>query len=166
MEGKSTGAVTTRQEVVKAIAEQIQIALTENNDSVPTDLEKVYLQYYSQQHAYGVMWQSVRVWFQNEAQKIVQGENIGSAAPKRDKRGHPASVKSWTPKSVCGSIYPDRVSDVQRRLSGGGETKDIGQYARALGEIFGELSEDELEQCTTLAEEWNAAEPSEDVQRK
>jgi len=56
MEGKSTGAVTTRQEVVKAIAEQIQIALTENNDSVPTDLEKVYLQYYSQQHAYGVMW--------------------------------------------------------------------------------------------------------------
>jgi hypothetical protein len=56
MEGKSTGAVTTRQEVVKAIAEQIQIALTENNDSVPTDLEKVYLQYYSQQLAYSVMW--------------------------------------------------------------------------------------------------------------
>lgn len=52
MEGKSTGAVTTHQEVVKAIAEQIKIALTENNDSVPTDLEKVYLQYYSQQLAY------------------------------------------------------------------------------------------------------------------
>lgn len=85
---------------------------------------------------------------------------------KRDKRGHPTSVKSWTPRTVCGSLHVERVSEVQRRLSGGGETKDIGQYGRALAEVFGELSEDELEQCTTLAEQWNADVPSEEVQRR
>lgn len=75
-------------------------------------------------------------------------------------------MKSWSPKSVCGSLYGERVSDAQRLLSGGGETKDIGQYGRALAEVFGKLTEDELERCTTLAEQWNADVPSEDVQRK
>lgn len=85
---------------------------------------------------------------------------------KRDKRGHPTSVKSWTPRTVCGSLYVEQVSDVQRRLSGDGETKDIGQYGRALAEVFGKLSDDELERCTTLAEQWNADVPSEEVQRR
>lgn len=60
----------------------------------------------------------------------------------------------------------EQVSDVQRRLSGDGETKDIGQYGRALAEVFGKLSDDELERCTTLAEQWNADVPSEEVQRR
>ena len=67
---------------------------------------------------------------------------------------------------MCGSIYADRVSEVQRRLSGGGDTKDIGQYGLALAEGFGTLSEDENERCATLAEEWNADVPSEGVQCK
>jgi hypothetical protein len=67
---------------------------------------------------------------------------------------------------VCGSIYAECVSEVQRRLSGGGDTKDIGQYGPALAEVFGTLSEDENERCATLAKEWNADVPSEDVQCK
>jgi hypothetical protein len=108
----------------------------------------------------------VRIWFQNEGPKLVLGDNIASAAPKRGKRGHPTSVKSWTPKSVCGSIFADRVSEVHLRLSGNGESKDIGQYSRALDDIFGKLSKDEVAQCTALAEQWNADVPSEDIQRK
>lgn len=83
---------------------------------------------------------------------------------KRDKRSHPTSVKSWTLRTICGRLYGEQVFKVQRHLSGGGETKDIGQYGRALAEVFGELSNDELEQCTTLAKQWNADVPSEEVQ--
>ena len=41
MQGKSKGAITTRSEVVKAVSEQIQMAITERNDPVPDELEKV-----------------------------------------------------------------------------------------------------------------------------
>ena len=41
MQGKSKGAVTTRSEIVKAVSEQIQTAVTERNDPVPHELEKV-----------------------------------------------------------------------------------------------------------------------------
>ena len=108
----------------------------------------------------------MRIWFQNEGPKLVLGDNIGSAAPKCGKHGHLTSVKSWTPKSVCGSIFADCVSEVHLRLSRNGESKDIGQYSRALDDIFGKLSEDEVAQCTALAEQWNADVPSEDIQRK
>lgn len=67
---------------------------------------------------------------------------------------------------MCGSIHADRVSDAQRILSGDREAKDIGQYAAALAEVFTKLSADELKHCTTLAEQWNAEEPSEEVQRR
>lgn len=60
----------------------------------------------------------------------------------------------------------EQVSDVQCRLSGDRETKDIGQYGRALAEVFGKLSDDELEKCTTLAEQWNADVPSKEVQQR
>ena len=106
----------------------------------------------------------MRIWFQNEAPKLVLGDNVGSAPPKHGKRGHPTSVKSWTPKLVCSSIFVDCVSEVHLRLSGDGESKDIGQYSQALDDVFGKLSEDEVAQCTTLAEQWNADVPSEDIQ--
>jgi hypothetical protein len=86
----------------------------------------------------------MRIWFQNEAPKLVLGDNIGSAPPKRGKRGHLMLVKSWTPKSVCSSIFADHVSEVHLRLSGDGESKDIGQYSWALDDMFGKLSKDEV----------------------
>lgn len=96
----------------------------------------------------------------------MQGDNVAATLSKRDKRGHPTSVKSWTQKSVCGSIHADRVSEVQRRLSRGGDNKDIGQYAAALAEVLLKLSDEELKWCTALTEKWNADVPLEDVQRK
>jgi hypothetical protein len=87
-------------------------------------------------------------------------------AVKLDKRGHPTSVKSWTPKSVCGSIFAERVDDEQRSLSGEGEAKDISKYRPALATVFTKLSAEERERCDTLAEEWNAADLPEDVVRK
>jgi hypothetical protein len=110
--------------------------------------------------------QSVRTWFMNEAHKIVRGDVAAPAPPKRDKRAHPTGTRSWTPKSVCGSIFSNRVSDVQLRLSGGGEHKDFSQYSSALKEVFGKLSEEERKECDRLCDEWNASAPAEDVQRK
>lgn len=69
---------------------------------------------------------------------------------KRDKRGHPTSVKSWTPRTVCGSLYVEQVSDVQRRLSGDGETKDIGQYGRALVALLVVISVNNLKALPCL----------------
>jgi hypothetical protein len=50
MQGKSKGAVTTRSEIVKAVSEQIQTAVTERNDPVPHELEKVCI--YTQSQAF------------------------------------------------------------------------------------------------------------------
>ena len=41
MQGKSKDAINTRSDVVKAVSEQIQTAITERNDPVPDTLEKV-----------------------------------------------------------------------------------------------------------------------------
>lgn len=106
------------------------------------------------------------VWWQNEAKRVVNGDDVAPTPPKNDKRGHPASARSWTPQSVCGNIFSDRVGERQILLSGGGETKDIAQYFPALRAIFAELSDDEREQCTTFAEEWNSSAPSEEAQRR
>lgn len=75
-------------------------------------------------------------------------------------------MKSWTPKSVCGNIFAERVDDEQRRLSGEGKAKDISKYGPALATVFTQLSADERDRCDTLAEEWNAADLPEDVVRK
>ena len=109
--------------------------------------------------------QSVTTWFQNEARKIFQGDDIAPATQKRDKRSHPASDKAWTPRSVCGSIFSDRVAHKQREIAEGGG-KGIETYSPALKEVFGTLTPEEKEQCERLCKEWNNAAPSEDVQRK
>lgn len=41
MQGKSKGAINMCLDVVKAVSEQIQMAITERNDPVPDELEKV-----------------------------------------------------------------------------------------------------------------------------
>lgn len=102
----------------------------------------------------------------NEAPRIVKGDVAPPVQPKRDKRGHPTATRSWTPRSVCGSLFFKRVSEVQCRLSGGGEHKDISQYRPALEEVFGKLSEEERKECDKLSDDWNATAPAEDVQRK
>jgi hypothetical protein len=43
MQGKSKDAVAMRLDVVKAVSEQIQTAVTERNDPVPEELEKVWI---------------------------------------------------------------------------------------------------------------------------
>lgn len=106
------------------------------------------------------------IWWQNCAKKVASGDDVAPPSQQRDTRGHPASVRSWTPKAVCGRIFSARVSDRQIALTGDGERKDIAHYPRALREIFSELSEDEKNECSTLCEEWNTTEPSEEHQRK
>lgn len=54
---------------------------------------------------------------------------------------------------MCGTLYTEQVSEVQCRLSGGGNTR---YYSRALGEDFRGLSEVEAELCIAPAELWNA----------
>ncbi len=109
--------------------------------------------------------QRVTTWFQNEARKVVQGDGVVVATPQRNRQRHPTSDRAWTTKSVCGSIFADRVSDAQRALSEG-EGKGINTYTPALGQVFGTLSPEEIAQCERLCKEWNEAAPSEDTQRK
>jgi len=58
---------------------------------------------------------------------------------KSDTRGHPASSKMWTAKSVCSYLFTARISDEQKLLSDGGE-KDIGKYRAALANVFDNLT--------------------------
>ena len=85
----------------------------------------------------------VRIWFQNDAQRIGQSQRCS----------HAASTPLWTSKAVCGTLYTEQVSEVQCHLSGGGNTRS---YSRALGENFGGLSEVEAKLSITPAELWNA----------
>ena len=78
--------------------------------------------------------------------------------------GHPTSMKSWTPQSVCGHIFAERVSDEQKCLSGG--IKILGQYRPALNNVYTALSKAENEHCVKLANEWNVSHLPDDVQRK
>ncbi len=90
---------------------------------------------------------------------MVQGDGVVVATPQRNRQRHPTSDRAWTTKSVCGSIFADRVSDAQCALSEG-EGKGINTYTPAL------LSPEKIAQCERLCKEWNEAAPSEDTQRK
>ena len=94
---------------------------------------------------------------------MVQGDGVVVATPQHNRQRHPTSDRAWTTKSVCGSIFADRVSDAQRALSEG-EGKGINTYTPALGQVFGTLSPEEIAQCECLGKEWNEAAPSEDTQ--
>jgi hypothetical protein len=109
------------------------------------------------------MSQVIRTWFGNEAPGYAKGDS--GKKSKVDTRGHPTSVRSWSGLSVCGSIHSDKVSELQLRMSGGGE-KNIAHYKPALSEVWGKLSEEEKENCETLAKEWNTTQLPEDVQRR
>lgn len=41
MKGKSKGATSTRSDIIKAVFEQIETAMTDRNEPVPPELEKV-----------------------------------------------------------------------------------------------------------------------------
>ena len=41
MKGKSKGAMSTRSNIIKAVFEQIEMAMTDRNEPVPPKLEKV-----------------------------------------------------------------------------------------------------------------------------
>jgi hypothetical protein len=84
---------------------------------------------------------------------------------KADTRGHPTSFRPWTAKSVCGTLFVDRVADEQLKLSDKGE-KAIGQYRPALTTVFDGLDEDELKTCTDTAVEWNTKPLPDEIQRK
>ena len=84
---------------------------------------------------------------------------------KSDTRGHPTSTKTWTAKSVCSHLFPNRISDEQMRLSDGAE-KDIGKYRAALNHVFDDLSEAEQQECEEVAVEWNTRPLPDELQRK
>ena len=105
----------------------------------------------------------MHTWFGNEANGYAGGER--SRSEKANGRGHPIRVKTWNTWTVCGSIHVERISEVQKCLSGGTE-KHLAQYADALSDVFKHLSEDEMSECKRLAEEWNRNQLPEEVQRK
>ena len=41
MKGKSRGATSTRSDIIRAVSEQIEAAITDRNEPVPPELEKV-----------------------------------------------------------------------------------------------------------------------------
>jgi hypothetical protein len=41
MKGKSKGATSTRSDIIRAVSEQIGTAITDRNEPVPPELEKV-----------------------------------------------------------------------------------------------------------------------------
>lgn len=41
MKGKSKGATSTRSDIIRAVSEQIEAAITDRNEPVPPELEKV-----------------------------------------------------------------------------------------------------------------------------
>lgn len=41
MKGKSKGATSTRSDIIRAVSEQIEAAITDRNEPVPSELEKV-----------------------------------------------------------------------------------------------------------------------------
>ena len=41
MKGKSRGATSTRSDIIRAVSEQIEAAITDRNEPVPSELEKV-----------------------------------------------------------------------------------------------------------------------------
>ena len=41
MKGKSKGATSTRSDIIGAVSEQIEAAITDRNEPVPPELEKV-----------------------------------------------------------------------------------------------------------------------------
>ena len=107
--------------------------------------------------------QVIRTWFGNEAPGYAKG--VSGKKSKVDTRGHPTSVRSWTPKAVCGVVHAAKVSEVQIGMSGGTE-KILAHYRPALGEVYEALSPEEKENCKQLAKEWNTAALPEDVQRR
>lgn len=109
------------------------------------------------------MSQVIRTWFGNEAPGYANGD--GGKKSKVDTRGHPTSFRSWTGQSVCGSIHAKKVSEVQLRMSGGGE-KNIAHYKPALSEVWGSLSPDDQKECENMAKKWNTTPLPEDVQRR
>ena len=41
MKGKSKGATSTRSDIIRAVSKQIEAAITDRNEPVPPELEKV-----------------------------------------------------------------------------------------------------------------------------
>ena len=41
MKGKSRGATSTHSDIIRAVSEQIEAAITDRNEPVPSELEKV-----------------------------------------------------------------------------------------------------------------------------
>ena len=41
MKGKNKGATSTRSDIIRAVSEQIEAAITDRNEPVPSELEKV-----------------------------------------------------------------------------------------------------------------------------
>ena len=41
MKGKSKGATSTRSDIIRGVSEQIETAITDRNEPVPPELEKV-----------------------------------------------------------------------------------------------------------------------------
>lgn len=66
---------------------------------------------------------------------------------------------------MCSHLFPNRISDEQKRLSDGAE-KDIGKYRAALTHVFDDLSEEERQQCEELAVEWNTQALPDELQQK
>ena len=163
---KHKASGTNREEVVKTVTDEIEAAMQEKNDIAHLNLTQVWIHANLKSCIHCIVRQAIKTWFQNEAQGVVQGPVDHPVPARREKRGHPASSKAWSAKTVCGNIFSERVDEEQRRLTGTPGGKDIAKYNPALGLVFEALSADELARCETLAEEWNAADLPEEVLRK
>jgi hypothetical protein len=77
-------------------------------------------------------------------------------------------MKTYTTRDACRHLFKDRVHDIVREKtdaqSGGQEW--LKYYAPALAAVYNDLNEEELEECSELAEKWNEEGPSAEKQQK
>jgi hypothetical protein len=93
----------------------------------------------------------VTIWFQNNVRD-------NKAGPDADTRkGTTSYIRTYTTRDACKSLFKDKIHDlvVKKTDDKPGGKGWLQFYATALGTVFNNLDDDELHECTKLAEKWN-----------
>jgi hypothetical protein len=109
--------------------------------------------------------QAIGTWFGNEARAVA-----GLATSKSSGVGRKGiSTKQWNYRTVAASLHSDRLKEIKDQLiaeyTGEGNAA-MRTYATGVTTLMNQLSDEEVQQCREVAEEWNKKPPPPEVQRK
>lgn len=108
-------------------------------------------------------------WFGNEAKAVTGQANTKSSKSTKGVSNKNISKKHWNHRTVAAELHSNRLNEIKEQLVAqytGDGIAAMRTYANAVTTLVNELSEEEVQQCREVAEEWNRKTPPAEIQRK